>query len=114
MPQSPRSVTLEEVKANIKSVRYVNGAHLNRSIHPSSTPVDETASRNLARLTLCILELQNGYICTGENACVDIDNWDEDLALKYSYEDALDKVWAVMGYVKMGAPLPSVQGDSND
>ena len=90
-----------EVEANIKSVRWVNGAHINRSMHPNSTPFDIDTAANLSRVTICLIELKNGFICTGVNACTDRDAWSEELALKYSYNAALDKAWEFMGYLHM-------------
>ena len=98
MSPLPQKVSLDDVKANIASVRYITGNTIGQSLHPISTPMSPQSRSNLARLTICVIELKNGFICTGMNTCVDMCEWQEDLALKYSYEAAVDRVWEVMGY----------------
>ena len=105
-------VTLEQIKAQIKSVRYINGAHINRSMHPCSTPFDDETGQNLSRMTICIIELNNGFIFTGVNIATSREHWDEKLAFQYSYDSAIDKAWEAFGFVDFSKthPLPTVIG----
>jgi hypothetical protein len=74
---APR-VTEKELEANIKSIEYVDGIG--------------------GRLTFCILTLQNGFLVMGESACVSPENFDQEIGRRYAYQQAYDKIWALMGY----------------
>lgn len=50
-------------------------------------------------LTICILELQNGYSVTGQSACVDPRNFDSEIGCKIAFENALEKIWELEGYL---------------
>lgn len=54
--------------------------------------------------TVCQIVLQNGFtVAIGTSACVDSANFDYQLGMKYSKEDALkkaeDKLWELEGYM---------------
>lgn len=71
-------VTSEDLDANIVREIYVN---------PEGTT-----------LTLCVLELKNGYTVTGESACADPANYKKDLGERLARTDAYKKIWGLMGY----------------
>lgn len=50
-------------------------------------------------LTVCCLELQNGFTVTGESACASPENFDKALGEKIAYQNAKQKVWALEGYL---------------
>jgi hypothetical protein len=52
----------------------------------------------LYRLTFCALVLKNGYIVTGESACVSPENFDAELGRKIAKQNALDKCWPLFGF----------------
>ena len=49
-------------------------------------------------LTICVITLQNGFTVTGESACASPENYRKETGEKISYENAYDKIWALMGY----------------
>lgn len=49
-------------------------------------------------VTVCCLELKNGFTVTGESACASPENFDRELGEKIAYKNAKDKVWALEGY----------------
>ena len=53
------------------------------------------------RLTLCIIHLRNGFLCTGISACADVRTFDKKIGEEMAYSDAIDKAWAVEGYLLM-------------
>lgn len=53
----------------------------------------------LRRLTLCVLQLKNGFLVTGDATCVSEENFDEALGRKLARQNALDKVWMLEGYL---------------
>lgn len=72
-------VTRDGIEAKIKSVKY--------------SIIDGTT------VTLCHVELVNGFSIRGESACVDPANFDKGLGEKYAYEDAFKKLWLLEGYL---------------
>lgn len=49
-------------------------------------------------LTVCCLELANGFTVTGESACASPENFDKELGEKIALANAKEKVWALEGY----------------
>ena len=74
---SSHSVTLDSIKAKVKSCEY----------HVEST------------LTIAIVTMENGYTVTGQSACADPANFDAALGKKIAYDDAIKKVWPLEGYL---------------
>lgn len=50
-------------------------------------------------LTICVLELKNGFTVTGESACADPANYDEELVRQLARINAFNKLWALEGYL---------------
>ena len=50
-------------------------------------------------LTVCALQLRNGYYPVGESACVDPANFSESIGRKIARENARNKIWALEGYL---------------
>jgi hypothetical protein len=49
-------------------------------------------------LTFCVLVLQNGFTVTGESACASPENFDAEIGRKIARQNAVQKVWPLMGY----------------
>ena len=49
-------------------------------------------------LTYCTLVLQNGFTVTGESACASPENFDAEIGRKIARQNAVQKVWPLMGY----------------
>lgn len=61
----------------------------------------DTGSRpadSLKLLTFCVLVLRNGFTVTGESACASPENFDAHLGRKIARQNALQKIWPLMGY----------------
>lgn len=52
----------------------------------------------LGLLTFCVLVLKNGFTVTGESACASPENFDAELGRKIAHQNAISKVWPLMGY----------------
>jgi hypothetical protein len=52
----------------------------------------------LGLLTFCVLILRNGFTVTGESACASPENFDAELGRKIARQNAVAKVWPLMGY----------------
>lgn len=50
-------------------------------------------------VTVCCLELRNGYRVIGQSAAASPENFDAELGRKVAYTDARSKVWALEGYL---------------
>ena len=53
---------------------------------------------SLALLTFCVLVLRNGFTVTGESACASLENFDEEIGRKIARQNAVTKIWPLMGY----------------
>lgn len=78
--KTPNRVTLESLHAKVETVEYYN---------PAVAP----------QLTLAIVKMKNGFIVIGQSAPADPANYDKALGEKFSYEDAIRKVWPLEGYL---------------
>jgi hypothetical protein len=72
-------VTLEGMRQRMQKVSY----HL----------MPETTT------TFCQIEMKNGYVVWGKAACVDKANYNQALGEKYAYEDAINQLWPLEGYL---------------
>lgn len=70
-------LTLDQLKAEIK---------------------DTTFKRFGETGTLCVLTLHNGYTVTGESGCIDPTIFDASVGESIAYDNALDKMWQILGY----------------
>lgn len=92
---APR-VTPADIEANIASEHYFTaygGAKYGRITRDE--PLDSEA---LKLLTFCVLVLKSGFTVTGESACASPENFDAELGRKIARQNAVSKVWPLMGY----------------
>lgn len=75
---APR-VTPQDVEDNIASECYIT-------------------AESLKLLTFCVLTLRNGFTVTGESACASPENFDPELGRKIARQNAVNKIWPLMGY----------------
>lgn len=52
----------------------------------------------LGLLTFCVLVLKNGFTVTGESACASPENFDAEIGRKIARQNAVQKIWPLMGY----------------
>jgi hypothetical protein len=93
---APR-VTPADIKANIASEHYFTAQEGFWGAHPGFEPAP-APSPALALLTFCVLVLRNGFTVTGESACASPENFDAEMGRKIARENAINKVWPLMGY----------------
>ena len=75
----PKAVTLADMQAKVQKTIY--------TILPDTTT------------TVCQLFMENGYVVLGTSACVDPNNFNKATGEKYAYEDAINKLWPLEGYL---------------
>jgi hypothetical protein len=93
-------VTIEDIENEIESEHYFSaldgarGSWHKESNHFNGTP----APLDIERLTFCVLVMKNGFVVTGESACVSMENFDALVGRRIARENAVDKVWPLLGY----------------
>lgn len=93
---APR-VTPADIEANISSEFYFTAAD---GVEGASghRPNSVRAGTALGLLTFCVLVLRNGFTVTGESACASPENFDAELGRKIARQNAVSKMWPLMGY----------------
>ena len=92
---APR-ITPADIEANIKYERYFTAA---QGILGTEAEVEVSEVMEAGRLlTFCVLFLNNGFTVTGESACASPENFDAELGRKIARQNAINKVWPLMGY----------------
>lgn len=90
-------VTPADIETNIASEHYFTSAEGARSGY-CPQGIDAPLHPSLSTLTICVLVLRNGYIVTGESACVSPENFDAGIGRKIARANAVEKIWPLMGY----------------
>jgi hypothetical protein len=101
-----RRVTLEDVHASIVSEHYftagqgdakamedaafVNGALNGAQLRPVPAALE--------LMTFCVLVLKNGFTVTGQSACADPANYNEEIGQRIAKSDAIGKIWPLLGF----------------
>lgn len=89
---APR-ITPADIEANIVAQHFFTAAEGSQASTPQQ-PVHES----LKLLTLCVLVLRNGFTVTGESACASPENFNAEIGRKVARDNAVAKVWSLMGY----------------
>jgi len=77
--QPYEKVTDESIAARIKHVTYF--------VIPDTT------------MTVCVIEMVNGFSVRGESACVDPGNFNVQIGREWAYRNAYAKIWPLEGYL---------------
>ena len=85
---APR-VTPEDIEANIAGEYFFTADQATKACPQFD---------QLRLLTFCVLVLKNGFTVTGESACASPENFDAELGRKIARQNAIAKVWPLMGY----------------
>lgn len=92
---APR-ITPTDVEANIVSEYYFTAGEGIEG-DPNQAPKYHY-EKSLDLLTFCVLVTRNGFTVTGESACASPENFDAELGRKIARDNAIDKLWPLMGY----------------
>lgn len=92
---APR-ITPADIEANIRDEVYFTAAQGYGA--EESNDVVLSSYDSLKLLTFCVLVLKNGFTVTGESACAAPENFDAELGRKIARQNAVAKVWPLMGY----------------
>ena len=94
---APR-ITPADIEANIASEYFFTAEEGAQGALANSDPDLGAEFPQLQLLTFCVLVLRNGFTVTGESACASPENFDADLGRKIARENAVNKIWPLMGY----------------
>lgn len=61
--------------------------------------IEKSTFYNHGLLTICVLDLINGFTVTGESACASPANYNKDIGEKIAFDNAKNKIWALEGYL---------------
>jgi len=95
---APR-ITPTNIEANINSEHYftaLDGVDGRYRGGPEAQACRN--AKELDLLTFCVLVLRNGFTVTGESACASPENFNADIGRRIARENAIAKVWPLMGY----------------
>ena len=116
---APR-VTPQDIEANIVSEHYFTARDGRRGAVADGTYVGrerpqfgEADLAALDLLTFCVLVLRNGFTVTGESACASPENFDAELGRKIARQNAVQKIWPLMGYELRSQLAAEARGDVN-
>ena len=116
---APR-ITPADIEANIVSEHYFTARDGRRGALADGTYVGRErprpAEEDLAALdllTFCVLILRNGFTVTGESACASPENFDAELGRKIARQNAMQKIWPLMGYELRSQLAAEARGDVN-
>lgn len=94
---APR-VTPADIAANIASEHYFTAYDGVVGHYCAGSVEAQAAPKSLDLLTFCVLVLKNGFTVTGESACASPENFDAEIGRKIARENAVQKMWPLMGY----------------
>jgi hypothetical protein len=95
---APR-ITPADLEANIRSEHYFTaGQGVVGATGLGIEVIHDGNPECLDLLTFCVLVLRNGFTVTGESACASPENFDAELGRKIARQNAVNKVWPLMGY----------------
>ena len=91
-------ITSADIDANIVKEVYFTAADGILGASISTDDISTIINTEHTLLTFCVLTLRNGFTVTGESACASPENFDAEIGRKIARENAINKVWPLMGY----------------
>lgn len=61
--------------------------------------INSTTYNQMDHLTVCVIEMVNGFFVVGTAAPASKANFDPEVGKRYAYEDAFKKLWQLEGYL---------------
>lgn len=93
--KAPR-ITPVDILANIEIAYYFTGEDALQYAGQNGSPF--VAHRSMKLLTICVLVLRNGFTVLGESACASPENFNAEIGRKVARDNAVSKIWPLMGY----------------
>jgi len=96
--KAPR-ITPDHIKSKVIGTHFFTALDGVATVSPVTATLKNQEVQSLSLLTFCVLVLENGFTVTGESACASPENFNEEIGRKIAYENAIDKVWLLEGYL---------------
>lgn len=93
LSKAPR-VALADIEAAIASKHEFTAGDAVFAMSPDMNG----APAPLARLSICILVMQNGFTVIGKSAPASPENFNAEFGRKLAYEDCIRQLWPLMGF----------------
>jgi hypothetical protein len=85
---------LKEALENSPSPDRVTEEYMNSRIEDCSfTRISD------GTMTICVINLDNGFQVIGKSACADPDNYNKDIGQKIAYDNAFRELWPLFGFL---------------
>ena len=91
---APR-ITPDDIEANIAGEYFFTALD---GVEEATGEWTVPHAYTLGLLTFCVLVLRNGFTVTGESACASPENFDAEIGRKIARQNAVAKIWPLMGY----------------
>lgn len=105
-------------EAQREAVDNIGRAACARSYSATCRDIDANSNGvvipSLSLLTFCVLVLRNGFTVTGESACASPENFDPEIGHKIARQNAVAKIWPLMGYELKCRLAREAAGDSEE
>ncbi len=93
-----------------RRIRMLNNDQLETALNASPKPrvtkeymesriTDKSFSRFSGTVTICQITLDNGYSVRGESACVNPENYNQEIGERIAYDNAFNKLWPLFGFL---------------
>ncbi len=86
-----KAVTEQELQEKAKAKRV--------TLEHVQSCIVSTEFKVFGLLTVCVLNLQNGFQVLGQSACASPENYNQDIGERLAKEDAVNKIWVLEGYL---------------
>lgn len=96
--KAPR-ITKDQIKSKVVATHYFTALDGASTQMRSEDTFSNHEVNALSLLTFCVLVLENGFTVTGESACASPENFNQEIGRSIAYENAIDKVWLLEGYL---------------
>lgn len=90
---APR-VSLADMEGKIEREHYFTAGAAVRALVQPTDEIDNP----LDLLTICILQMRNGFTVIGKSAPASPENFDPEKGRRFAYEDAIKQLWPLEGY----------------
>ncbi len=90
--------TSSEIEAEISGEFYYHLGQTEPYRSSAKNPFTESQFQAISCLTICAIVLRNGFTVTGESACVSPDNFDAELGRRIARQNAVQKIWPLLGF----------------
>jgi hypothetical protein len=87
-----------DIESNIGAVYFFTAGDGVHGVSASEGEERSAYHSSLDVLTFCTIVLKNGFTVTGESACASPENFNAELGQKIARENAINKIWPLMGY----------------